>query len=210
MLGEYPNGISPNARRFVEYIGREALDGVPQGQKLRLPGDALRALDAGQFVHRGVADLALDRLAFVLVQHRKLERQPLVIVAHDFVLDQRHRSTSSHAAGKNRRPRPAIPQDAHSPPRGGDACVGLQWRNHAEFRTLSARNEKVVGEPATRTLTGISPSLPISRISEPDLLSLSVKSSMRSAIRSACQSVSFQAKPPPRSRMPNPSSAGVS
>src|SRR4030081_2356443 len=99
MFGEYPNGISPNARRFVEYIGREALDGVPQGQKLRLPGDALRALDAGQFVHRGVADLALDRLAVVLVQHRKFERQPLVIVAHDSVPDQPHPEGSSAAAG---------------------------------------------------------------------------------------------------------------
>jgi hypothetical protein len=60
------------------------------------------------------------------------------------------------------------------------------------------------------TFTGISPSEPISRISEPDLFSGGVNSSMRSAMRVACQSVSFQAKRPPRSRMPNSSSAGVS
>src|SRR5260221_3074209 len=124
MLGKDPNGISPDPRRFVEYVGGEALDGIPHGQELRLPGDALRALDAGQLVHRSVADLALDRLAVVFAQHRELERQPLVIVAHDSVPDQRHRSASAHAAGKTVAPAPLYHKTRLRPP--GRGTTGWQ------------------------------------------------------------------------------------
>ena len=58
---------------------------------------------------------------------------------------------------------------------------GVITLNFGRYRRVTRKSP--VNSPRD-TLTGISPSLPISRISEPDLVSLSVKSSMRSAIRS--------------------------
>ena len=79
MLGEYPDDLAFDARPFVENIGCDALDGIPQRQELRLPCDALRALYASEFVHGGITDLALDRIG--VVQHGEPERQAFVVVS---------------------------------------------------------------------------------------------------------------------------------
>ena len=68
-----------HAGAFVEHVGCNALDGITQRQKLRLSCDAFRTLDARKFVHRGIADLALDRLVGVL--HGEPERQAFVVVS---------------------------------------------------------------------------------------------------------------------------------
>jgi hypothetical protein len=90
MLCEYPNNVSFHARGLIEQVGGYSFDGVAIGQKLRLPRDALRTSYPCEIVHRGVADLTLDR--FAIVQHRKCERQPLVVVSHNLATRQRHRN----------------------------------------------------------------------------------------------------------------------
>ena len=54
--------------------------------------DALGTLHAFEFVHRGIADLAFDRL--VVVQHGEPEREALVVVSNNSVPGQRHRTVS--------------------------------------------------------------------------------------------------------------------
>src|SRR5882757_7197821 len=97
VLGEDPHHIALHGRRGVEHVGGDAFDGIAQGHELRLPGEALGALDAGEFVHGGVADLAVDRLVAIL--HGELERQTFVVVSYNASPGQRHR-TIIHTTGK--------------------------------------------------------------------------------------------------------------
>src|SRR5260370_21674898 len=89
MLGEYPDHRAFDGRAGVEQIGCDALDGIPQSQKLRLPRNARRTPDAGELVHRRVADLAVDGVVAVL--HRKSERQAFGVISDNFATRQRHR-----------------------------------------------------------------------------------------------------------------------
>src|SRR5882757_4358734 len=69
-------------------IGGYFLDSVAMGHELRLPRDAWRTFYLCELIHRGVADLTLHR--FVVVHHRKCERQPLVVVSSYSATSQRH------------------------------------------------------------------------------------------------------------------------
>src|ERR1700754_2472588 len=78
VLGEYPEHRALDGQRLVFIEPRcELLDGVAMGQEQRLPGALVGAPGADQFVHRGVADPAFDRI--FPVQHHKSERQAFVI-----------------------------------------------------------------------------------------------------------------------------------
>src|SRR5215218_11146116 len=59
---KYPDDVALHGRRSVKHVGSDALNVIAQAHELRLPRKVLGALDAGQFVHRGVTDLAVDRL----------------------------------------------------------------------------------------------------------------------------------------------------
>jgi hypothetical protein len=72
MLREYANNVPFDARGFTVQVGGYSLDSVAMGHKLRLPCDAWRTLRLCKLIHRGIADLALDR--FAVVHHRKCER----------------------------------------------------------------------------------------------------------------------------------------
>ena len=78
--------------RYAAIKAGYPLDSVAMGHKLRLPGDAWRAFCLGQFIHRGITDLPLDR--FAVVHHRKCERQSIVVVSQNLATDQRHRNQS--------------------------------------------------------------------------------------------------------------------
>jgi hypothetical protein len=82
MLGEYPDDGAFDDRARIEQVGSNLLDGVPVGQKLRLPGAAFGTLLTHEFVHRRVADATLDRL--ISVHHEKRESQSFEIVSNDF------------------------------------------------------------------------------------------------------------------------------
>ena len=82
MLGEDPDDGTFDDRAGIEQVGSNLLDGVPVGQKLRLPGTAFGTLLTHEFVHRRVADATLDRL--VSVHHEKRESQSFEIVSNDF------------------------------------------------------------------------------------------------------------------------------
>src|SRR3954451_13120301 len=60
VLGEDPHHVALDGRRRIEHVGGDALDRVAQRRDLRLPCKAFSSLDAGQFIHRSVADLAFD------------------------------------------------------------------------------------------------------------------------------------------------------
>src|SRR5918995_399117 len=94
VLGEYPDDIALHDRCRVEHVGCDALDGISQRHKLRLPGQAFGPLDAGKLVHGGVTDLAFDGL--VPIQHGELERQSLVVVSYNSAPGQRHRTTNPY------------------------------------------------------------------------------------------------------------------
>jgi hypothetical protein len=90
MLGEDANDVPLEAGRIIVQVGGYLLDRIAVRQKLRLPCDARRALCVCQFIHSGIADLALHRLA--IVRHRKCERQSLVVVSYDLATHERHRN----------------------------------------------------------------------------------------------------------------------
>jgi hypothetical protein len=93
MLRENPNNVAFETRGLIVQVGSDSLDGVAMGHELGLPRDAWRALCPCQPIHRGIADLALHR--FVVVHHRKCERQPLVIVPDHLATRQRHKDPHS-------------------------------------------------------------------------------------------------------------------
>jgi hypothetical protein len=88
MLGEDANDVSLEARRFIVQVGGYLLDRIAMGDKLCLPRDAGRTLGACQFIHRGIADLALHR--FAILHHRECKRQALVVVSDDLATHERH------------------------------------------------------------------------------------------------------------------------
>ena len=89
MLREDAHNIPPETRGLIVQVGSDSFDGVAMGHELGLPRDAWCALGPCHRIHRGIADLALHRLA--VVHHRKCERQPLVIVPDDLATRQRHK-----------------------------------------------------------------------------------------------------------------------
>jgi len=80
MLREYANHWAPDSSGAIEKIGREAFYRFAVRQKLSLSNCARRAFRPYKFVHRGVADLTIDRLD--RVQHCKFERQPFVVITN--------------------------------------------------------------------------------------------------------------------------------
>jgi hypothetical protein len=81
MLREDPDNGAFDGLGVVEQVGRYSLDGIALFQKLGLSCGAWRTSYACKLIHRGVADLTFDR--FAVVQHRKSERQSLVVISHN-------------------------------------------------------------------------------------------------------------------------------
>jgi hypothetical protein len=96
MLREDTNNRAGDGADGVEKIGREFLYRFAMRQKLSLSNRVQRALCSHKFVHRGVADLTIDR--FVAIQHRKFEREPFVVITNYSALRQRHREALSPLA----------------------------------------------------------------------------------------------------------------
>src|SRR3954468_21909513 len=104
VLCEYPDDAAFDDGHLVEHVGCNALDGIPQRQELRLPGHAFCSFGAGQFVHRGIADLALDHIGGV--QHGEPERQAFGVMPNNSVPGQRHqRASFGRLASKDEMPR---------------------------------------------------------------------------------------------------------
>jgi hypothetical protein len=85
MLGKYPYNVSWGPWCFVEKTGRDTLDRISEGKKLRKPDAVVGAFHSREVVQRNIADLTLhDPL---VVQHGKSESQPFRIVSRDLVTD---------------------------------------------------------------------------------------------------------------------------
>jgi hypothetical protein len=63
-------------------------DDVPVTEELCLPRDAQRAGGTGELIHGGVADLTFND--GVTIEHRKPERQALVVVPQNLAPSERH------------------------------------------------------------------------------------------------------------------------
>ncbi len=74
---------------FVEEIRRNALDFIPELQKLRLSFRRNSAFATGQLIQRRAADLAMNRLPLG-VRHRKIERHPVCVIANNPAALQYH------------------------------------------------------------------------------------------------------------------------
>ncbi len=74
---------------FVEEIRRNALDFIPELQKLRLSFRRNSAFATGQLIQRRAANLAVNYLPRG-IRHRKIECHSAIIVADDLAAFQRH------------------------------------------------------------------------------------------------------------------------
>src|SRR5258708_23823982 len=90
MLREDANNRARDRSGGVEKLGREALYPFAMRRKLSLSNRVRRALCSYELVHRGIADLTIDR--FVGIQHRKFERQPFLVITNYPAPRQRHPS----------------------------------------------------------------------------------------------------------------------
>src|SRR3981081_393061 len=88
MLGEDPHHGALHGSAVVEQFGRNSLNGFAMVEKQRLSRSAWRTSHAGQLIHRGIADLAVDR--FAVVQHGESECQPFVVIPYNAAARQRH------------------------------------------------------------------------------------------------------------------------
>src|ERR1700730_5448119 len=88
MFRKYPNNGPLHGPAAVEQSRCNLLDGVAMLQKQRLSRGARRTAHAGQFIHRGIADLAVDR--FAVVQHGESECQPFIVIPYNATARQRH------------------------------------------------------------------------------------------------------------------------
>src|ERR1700722_15292471 len=66
---------------FFEEIRRDALDFIPEFNKLCLSFGGLRSFEAGKFIHCRAADLAVKRLPLG-VSHREFKRHSFSVVAY--------------------------------------------------------------------------------------------------------------------------------
>ena len=76
-------------RHSVKKFRRNALDPVPQVQKLSFSFSRQHASGAGKMIYRRAADLAVDDLGLV-IHHREFERHPIGVVADDIAPRERH------------------------------------------------------------------------------------------------------------------------
>src|ERR1700737_1954376 len=75
---------------FVEEIRRNALDRIPQVQKLRFSVSGHRTFGASKLVYRRAADLTVDDLGIVF--HRELEGHSTGVVTYYSAPLERHQS----------------------------------------------------------------------------------------------------------------------
>ena len=84
----------------IEEIRRNALDRIPQAQKLRFSVSGHRTFGASKLVHRRAADLTVDDLG--LVHHHEFEGHPAGVVTYRSAPFERHRKSPTPALTKMR------------------------------------------------------------------------------------------------------------
>lgn len=100
MLRKNANNRAIQTHVLVVKIRRDLFDGISQGQELGLSREALCTDHPRQVIQGGITDLAADD--FAIVQHRELERQPVLIVADNFTARERHRQSRWALSGFER------------------------------------------------------------------------------------------------------------
>ena len=169
MLGENPHHSALHGPGFVEQPGRNLLDGVAMLEKLPLSRRARRASHARKLIHRGIADLAVDRLA--VVQHGKSERQAFVVVAHNATTCQRHQellpSVAPDHSGTRRKASnaPIRRNEVRHFVSAGSRCTGSIHSTVSGFSTGSMSRLIAIASPSLRTSTHSSTSSGLALIS---------------------------------------------
>src|ERR1700730_2377643 len=167
MLGENPHHGALHGSAVVEQSGRNSLNGVAMLEKQRLSRSAWRTSHAGQFIHRGIADLAFDR--FAVVQHGESERQPFVVISYNATARQRHPQAPLSIVPKRAFARWFVEKVA---PRAetyfvsaGSRCTGSIHNTVSGFSTGSMSRLIATAWPSLRTSTHSSTSSRLALIS---------------------------------------------
>src|SRR5260370_14534610 len=94
MLREDADQPARCRQSFVEEIGGNSLNRIPQVQKLRFSLSVHRTSDTSELVHRSAAYLALDDRDYGPVNLRKFECHPLTVIPYHSSALERHRTSS--------------------------------------------------------------------------------------------------------------------